>query len=198
MPRAVREQQMLDAAVAVFSRRGYHAAAMDEIAEQAGVSKPMLYFYLGSKEELFAACIRREADRLTEAIATAVSVESSADRQLWEGLRAFFVFVAEHRDSWVVLYQQARAQGESIAREVSRARRVIIDNVADLVRASGGGRVRGGEPEAVAHALVGAADALSEWALGYPDEPPERSARRVMDLMWVGLERRAQGERYEP
>src|SRR5213078_1749466 len=86
LPRAVREQQMLDAAVAVFSRRGFHAASMDEIAEAAGVSKPMLYFYLGSKEELFGACIRREADRLTTAVAGAVSIESAPDRQLWEGL----------------------------------------------------------------------------------------------------------------
>lgn len=190
---------MLDAAVTVFSRRGFHAAAMDEIAEAAGVSKPMLYFYLGSKEELFAACIRREADRLVAAIGGAVTAEETPERQLWEGLKAFFAYVAEHRDSWVVLYHQARAQGESIAREVARARRGIIDAVADLVRASGNGRVRGGEPEAIAHALVGAADALSEWALSYPDEAPERSARRAMDLIWIGLERRGTtGAHYAP
>ncbi|MFD6734770.1 TetR/AcrR family transcriptional regulator, partial [Micromonospora aurantiaca] len=52
LPRAVREQQMLDAAVKVFSRRGFHAASMDEIADDAGISKPMVYAYLGTKEEL--------------------------------------------------------------------------------------------------------------------------------------------------
>jgi AcrR family transcriptional regulator len=50
LPRAVREQQMLDAAVKVFSRRGFHAASMDEIAEDADISKPMVYAYLGTKE----------------------------------------------------------------------------------------------------------------------------------------------------
>lgn len=61
MPRAVREQQMLDAAVSVFGRRGYMAASMDEIAELAGVSKPLVYLYLNSKDDLFSACVDREA-----------------------------------------------------------------------------------------------------------------------------------------
>lgn len=61
MPREVRERQMMDAAVATFGQRGYRAASMDQIAELAGVSKPLVYLYLNSKEELFTACIRREA-----------------------------------------------------------------------------------------------------------------------------------------
>ncbi len=88
MPRAVREQQMLDAAVRIFGRRGYMAASMDEIAELAGVSKPLVYLYLNSKEDLFSACIRREAIALTEAVRAGVRPELPADRQLWEGLRA--------------------------------------------------------------------------------------------------------------
>ena len=61
LPRAVRERQILDAAVEVFSKHGYHLAAMDEISDVAGVSKPMIYSYLGAKEDLFVKCIRREA-----------------------------------------------------------------------------------------------------------------------------------------
>lgn len=192
---------MMDAAIRVYSRRGYHAASMDEIAETAQVSKPMLYFYLGSKEDLFAACIRREASRLVETIAGAVNADDAADRQLWQGLSAFFRYVADHRDSWGVLYQQARTQGELIAAEVACARRDIIDFVATLIRNAGDGGVRGNEPVAIAHAVVGAADALSEWAqsdsVGEP-ESPERTARRTMDLVWIGLERRAEGDRYQP
>lgn len=59
---------MLDAAVKVFSRRGFHAASMDEIADDAGISKPMVYAYLGTKEELFIACLHRESTRMMEAI----------------------------------------------------------------------------------------------------------------------------------
>lgn len=73
MPRAVRERQMLDAAVRVFGERGYRAASMDDIAELAGVSKPLVYLYLNSKEELFSACIQRESAALIAAVRAGVS-----------------------------------------------------------------------------------------------------------------------------
>jgi AcrR family transcriptional regulator len=82
LPREVRERQILDAAVLVFSEQGYHSASMDEISDVAGVSKPMIYAYLGSKEDLFAACIHREANRLLEAIASGVRTELRPDMQL--------------------------------------------------------------------------------------------------------------------
>src|SRR5262245_25884515 len=101
---------MLDAAVAVFSRRGYHAAAMDEIAEVAGISKPMVYAYLGTKEDLFIACLHREATRLAQAVVDVVGPSGPPDEQLWRGLRGFFRFVTAHREGWTVLYRQARGQ----------------------------------------------------------------------------------------
>lgn len=124
LPRAVREQQMLDAAAKVFSRRGYHAASMDEIAEDAGISKPMVYAYLGSKEQLFIACLQREGTRLMEAIVEAAGAdwyepnpalersdpEPGLEKRLWRGLRAFFGFVGAHRDGWAVLHRQARGE----------------------------------------------------------------------------------------
>ncbi|WP_037577036.1 TetR/AcrR family transcriptional regulator [Phaeacidiphilus oryzae] len=218
LPRAVREQQMLDAAVRVFSRSGYHAASMDEIAEQCEVSKPLLYLYLGSKEELFGACLRREADRLIEALADAVDPELEPGEQLFRGLVAFFAFVAEHRESWIVLYQQARSQGGPIVAEVVEVRRMVTAAVAGLVRASApvagaegeagpvlpeqrAAEQRGaegrGEAVAIAHALVGGADALADWVLASSGaEPPETTARRLMNVFWIGLERRMAGERY--
>src|SRR2546423_898619 len=132
LPRAVREQQMLDAAVAVFSRHGFHAASMDEIAEGAGVSKPMGYAYLGAKEDLFIACLHREATRLMEAIAAVVGEEATPDQQLWQGLRAFFRFVGKHRDGWSVLYRQARGQ-EPFAGEVAAMRGRMVEVVTSML-----------------------------------------------------------------
>ncbi|MFC9324536.1 TetR/AcrR family transcriptional regulator [Kitasatospora sp. NPDC057015] len=207
LPRKVREQQMLDAAVQVFSRNGFHAASMDEVAEHAQVSKPLLYLYLGSKEEIFSACIAREADRLVNLIGSAAhpGADDPAER-LWRGLTAFFTYVADHRASWVVLYQQARSQGDSFATQVARSRTEIIDTVGELVRQSMPAPARGDdggdyvalrrESAAVAHALVGAADALAEWALTVPGEQPQATARRLMNTLWIGLERRAKGEGY--
>ncbi len=210
VPRAQREQQMLDAAVKVFSRSGYHAASMDEIAEECEVSKPMLYLYLGSKEELFAACIRREADRLIARFAEAADPSMDPGEQLFRGLTAFFAFVAEHRDSWIVLYQQARAQGEPVVAEVAAARAEVSSAVTALLRRavreaarddvpgprSGDGRPDRGEAAAMAAIITGAADALAGWVLDASPEPPEESARRLMSVIWIGLEPRLRGARY--
>jgi AcrR family transcriptional regulator len=68
LPRAVREQQMLDAAVQMFSINGYHDTSMDAIAAKAEISKPMLYLYYGSKEELFGACLDREMTRFVDGV----------------------------------------------------------------------------------------------------------------------------------
>jgi len=126
MPRAMREQQMLDAAVRTFGQRGYRAASMDEIAELAGVSKPLVYLYLNSKEDLFTACIRREAQALTAAVRAGVRPELPADRQLWEGLQAFFTHTAGHPDGWSVLRTERTGPTRSGACELKMAARRVI------------------------------------------------------------------------
>ncbi len=195
---------MLDAAVQVFSRRGYHAASMDEIAERAGISKPLVYLYLGSKAELFTACIRREAGRLREAITSVAEEGLTPEEQLWRGANAFFGFVAQHRDGWSVLYRQARGQGEPFASEVAQMRRMIVETVAALIaRAMAAADPRepaAGEDEvlALANALVGAGESLTEWLLDHPEEPPEVTSARLMNLAWMGLSNTLRGNVWRP
>jgi AcrR family transcriptional regulator len=186
VPRAVREQQMLDAAVWVFSRLGYHAAAVDEIAEVAGISKPMVYAYIGTKEELFTACLIREGTRLLEAVAAVAEVDLPPDQQLRLALRAFFGFVAGHRDGWSVLYRQARSQ-EPFASEIARMRAQWIEIVAGLVRRAA--------PDAdgvtpAAYAIVGAAESLADWIVEHGRGDPDVIAARLCTLIWSGMDSR--------
>jgi AcrR family transcriptional regulator len=202
LPRAVREQQMLDAAVRVFSARGFHAASMDEIAEQAGISKPMVYAYLGAKEELFIACLRREATRLIEAVIAAVGAAGAGapDEQLWQGLRAFFGFVGAHRDGWKVLYRQARGQQPFVG-EVADLRARMADAVAVLLgRAlvAVGRRASDSELEVLAYALVGASESLADWLADRPAEDPERAATRMMNIVWLGADQLLHGTTWHP
>ncbi|MFD4599137.1 TetR/AcrR family transcriptional regulator [Streptomyces sp. NPDC058464] len=192
MPRAVREQQMLDAAVRTFGQRGYMAASMDEIAELAGVSKPLVYLYLNSKEDLFAACIRREAGALTEAVRTGVDRELPADRQLWDGLRAFFTYTAEHPDGWSVLHIQARTHGERFASEVAAMREEIVAFVTQLIVTAARAAHRDpdlgeGEVAGLAEALVGAAESLAAWANATPGVTARQAAATLMNFAWAGL-----------
>lgn len=196
LPRAVREEQILDAAVWVFSRSGFHDASVEEIAEAAHISKPMVYAYLGTKEELFIACIHREGVRLIEALATEAVVDLAPDVALWRGLRAFFTFVDTHRDGWTVLYRQARAQ-EPFAGVIAelRARMVeIVNGVLARWGTSAGLQVREDDVATMAHALVGAAEALAEWVVTHPGEDPDVTATRMMNAVWMGTAALLRGE----
>ncbi len=194
MPRAVRERQMLDAAVRIFGQRGYRAASMDEIAELAGVSKPLVYLYLNSKEELFSACIRREATALVAAVRDGVGAAegASVDRQLWDGLRAFFTHTAEHPDGWAVLHSQARTQGEPFAALVTAMREEMLAYVTSLIAAAA--REAHGDPApserqvaGLAQALVGAAESLADWANRDDSVSAKEAATTLMNFAWAGL-----------
>jgi AcrR family transcriptional regulator len=200
LPRAIREQQMLDAAVRVFSRRGFHAASMDEIAEDAGISKPMVYAYLGSKEELFIACLHREGTRLMEAIAAAVGPDLPPDEQLWRGLRAFFDFVGAHRDGWAVLYRQARGE-QPFAGQLAEMRARIVEVVAGMLGralAAEHHEVRETELQVMAYALVGATESLADWLADHPEADPEGTATRMMNVAWLGADQLLHGETWRP
>ncbi|MBB4687353.1 TetR/AcrR family transcriptional regulator [Amycolatopsis jiangsuensis] len=202
LPRAVRERQILDAAVQVFSRHGYHAASMDEISEVAGVSKPMIYTYLGSKEDLFGKCIQREATRLLEAIQSGVQPDLPPDMQLWHGLRSFYRFVAEYRESWTVLHRQALTVGGAFAAEISAMRTRAIELVAALVVSAGTRKGLGEQAEfsgaGLSAALVGAAESLADWALDRPEISDGVLASWLMNLIWLGFSDLVEGEVWKP
>ncbi|MGW1542437.1 TetR family transcriptional regulator [Streptomyces sp. NPDC002309] len=203
MPRAVREQQMLDAAVQIFGQRGYIAASMDDIAELAGVSKPLVYLYLNSKDDLFTACIRREAQALFEAVQAGVRPDTPADRRLWDGLLAFFTHTARHPDGWSVLHLQARTHGEAFAAEVTAMRADIVTFVTRLIaEAARDARQDPGLPEpefaGLAQALVGAAESLAEWANATPHVTAHQAARTLMNFAWSGLGDLLEGRHWSP
>jgi AcrR family transcriptional regulator len=199
LPREVRERQILDAAVRVFSERGYHNASMDEVSDVAEVSKPMIYAYLGSKEDLFAACIHRESQRLLAAVAAGVRTELPPDTQLWHGLAAFFEYVGEHRESWRVLHRQSISQGGPFSDELLAMRRQAISLVDTLlVRVATKKGLADNATESLAAALVGAAESLADWWLDNPDVPSRVVASRLMNLVWMGFGNLVEDETWHP
>jgi AcrR family transcriptional regulator len=202
LPREVRERQILDAAVTVFSRHGYHAASMDEVSEVAGISKPMIYAYLGSKEDLFSACLQREANELLEAIVAGIEPGQPPDIQLWHGLRSFFGYVGEHKESWRVLHRQAVAQGGPFAKELGSMRERAITLVSAVLVRSGSdegvGKAASESGASLAAALVGAGESLADWWLDNPEESAGMIASRLMNLVWLGLSDLVQGHVWTP
>lgn len=197
---------MLDAAVAEFARHGYRTASMDDIAEAAGVSKPLVYQYLNSKEDTFTACIEREAAALGAAVSAGTRETAVApDRQLWNGLCAFFAHTAAHPDSWTVLYQQARGEGEPFSGQVARMRAEIVELVTALIgrAAQDAGcdeELVDREVSGLAHALVGSAESLADWANTRTADRPsaKETAATLMNFCWAGLEGLLKGSRWKP
>ena len=174
IPRVEREQTMLDAAGAAFAAHGFHAASMDEIAAAAGISKPMLYNYFGSKQGLYLAFVERDGRDLLQSMRLAASPNSSAGDRLRAGILAFLTYVDQHRSGWAVLYSEAAAQGGSLAAEVAGLRERIAGMLSSLF-----------DSEAFAHAFVGAGESLANWCLEHPEEPKQRIAQLLMDIAAV-------------
>jgi AcrR family transcriptional regulator len=177
MPRERREQLILDVAGHVFARAGYEAAPMDEIAERAGVSKPMLYTYFGSKEGLYLAYIERAGGQLLERLLRAAPVGDQSAAGLRSRITEFLAFVEEHADGWRVLYREM-ASTRPIAERVAQLRARIVEAIRRLIETAPGTRhvYPGSAADAVAHAIVGAGESFANWWLDHPELPRETVA----------------------
>ena len=185
LPRAVREQQMLDAAVQMFSVNGFHETSMDVIAAEAKISKPMLYLYYGSKEELFGACLTRELSRFVEAVREDVDLEQSPHDLLRSTILSVLQYIDANRASWIVLYTQATSS-QAFAHTAREARGNIIDLVARLLEAG----TRHPEPDSdfylMAVALVGAGEAVAT-RVSTGDADVDDASRLLINFFWSGL-----------
>ncbi len=204
VPRAEREGEMLRAAAEVFGERGYHGASMDEIASRAGITKPMLYSYFGSKDGLFGACGDAAAELLAARVREAAdSRELPPDERLWRGLVSVFTFIGEHKDLWFAFNApEGSAASADAAAVATRGRAKISELLEELLVAGAIGE--GVAPEVaaqvapLAHALTASVLAVAEWWQRNPEEPAELQALRVMNFAWVGFGRLLGGEMWLP
>ena len=177
MPRERREQLILDVAGQVFARAGYEAAPMDEIADRAGVSKPLLYTYFGSKEGLYLAYIERAGGELIDRLVNAQAPDRSPASMLRARITEFLSFVEEHDDGWRVLFRELGSTRpfaervaelrERIARAIRRMLQQGVGSCSDHPQEAA---------DAIAHALVGAGESLANWWLDHPEIPRDQVA----------------------
>jgi AcrR family transcriptional regulator len=185
LPRAVREQQMLDAAVQMFSVNGYHETSMDAIAAEAQISKPMLYLYYGSKEDLFGACLDRELGRFVDAVRDDINFDQSPKDLLRNAIGSFMRYIDANRASWIVMYTQA-ISSQAFAHTVREGREQIIELVAELMRAGSRTPRSDAEYQMMAVALVGGGEAMAN-RLSTGDIGVDEAAELMIDLFWHGL-----------
>jgi AcrR family transcriptional regulator len=202
VPRAVREPQMLEVAGRIFASRGFHEASMDEIAQAAGISKPMLYNYFGSKEGLYFAYVdlsyREIIAAIDEAVAEAAAAGRRPDQQLRVGARAYYRYVGEHRDALRVLFREVGDPGGELVQQRRRLSRRVAVAVDAILQESAPAAAPHLSTEALAEAFLGAARSLADWWLDRSQVSADDIADQLMDVILVGLRGLAAGSAVEP
>lgn len=171
-------------ALEVFASRGFHTTSMDDVAEAAGVTKPVLYQHFRSKRALYLELLDEVGSQLRDAI-TKASVEASGPRQQVEaGCAAYFRFVADHRNAFRLLFGGGAKRDEEFADAVRRVEEGIAETVAAFIEAD----IDDEHRRILGHAVVGMAEGTSRyWLVNGHEFDPDVLARRVAALAWAGL-----------
>ena len=186
LPRAEREQQVLETARELFAARGYADVTMDEVAAAVGVTKPLLYNYFGNKEQLFLACMKPAADALVENVVSAVQNARNAREALRSGIHAFFAFLDTDGEAWRMLHDETLPGGGEIAARVTEYRA----RMESLVTAALQERTESRAVEPLSVAIFGAAEALGRWWLRTGAMSAERTAELLIRTIEPGLRNR--------
>jgi AcrR family transcriptional regulator len=168
---------MLCAAGEAFARHGFHGASMDSIAADAGISKPMLYNYFGSKERLYAAYLEQSGTAMLQAVRSAAPLGAPGPERLSRGILAFLAYVEAHRAGWSVLFAESVSQTGPVADGVAAVRERLAAMLATTLTTP-----HADLRDAHAHALVGAGESLANWWIKHPDTPPEHVAELLVRL----------------
>ncbi|QUR66670.1 TetR/AcrR family transcriptional regulator [Mycobacterium spongiae] len=138
LPRDERRGQLLVVASDVFVDRGYHAAGMDEIADRAGVSKPVLYQHFSSKLELYLAVLRRHVNNLVAGVQQALSTTTDNQQRLRVAVQAFFDFIEHDGQGYRLIFENDIVTEPEVAAQVRVATESCIDAVFALISADSG------------------------------------------------------------
>jgi len=188
MPRSARRQQLLTAAQEVFVANGYHGAAMDDIAERAGVSKPVLYQHFPGKRELYLALLDTQTETLASAVADALATTDDNQQRIHAVLNAYFAFVDrdDHDGAFRLIFESDLVNDPDVRQRVELVSRRTMISVADTVAADTG--LSRAEAELLATALTGSAQVVARWWLETDRPVPrERAIRLLESLLWRGI-----------
>ncbi|HZJ26984.1 MAG TPA: TetR/AcrR family transcriptional regulator [Acidimicrobiia bacterium] len=184
LPAEQRRSQLFDVACEVFAAAGFHATSMDEIAEAAGVTKPVLYQHFPSKRALYRELLADVASRLVASVRGATGDAESGRARVQEGFAAYFSFVTANRAAFRLLFGASVRNDDEFADIAERA----IDQVASL---TAGLIDIDAEPEhrlVLAHAVVGMAEATSRRLPRSGGElDPDVLAGWLAEMAWFGL-----------
>lgn len=187
LPAAERREQLLGVALESFAAHGYHGTSMNDVAEAAGVTKPVLYQHFDSKKALYTELVNELGAGLEKQILDAVSDAAGPRQQVEAGFQAYFRWATTQADAFRVLFAERNRTDRELAAAVAKVESMIADTVASLIRVEG---LTEAERDVLAYGVVGLAEATSRrWLvedLGSGTDADE-FAETVAELAWSGL-----------
>ena len=181
-----RRSNIMMAGLEIFSEKGFHAASMDDIAECAGVSKPILYQHFASKQDLYLGVLDERVEVIVAQVTNAIEASSGNKARLAAAITCYFQLVDDADHGYRLIFESdfttnhdVRARVEDVVSQVSR----VVGT--EVMRQTG---MSMGEANILAGGLCGMAQAASwRWLrLGRPI-PMDQAIAQTLDLAWNGL-----------
>lgn len=189
MPAAARRSQLLEVALGRFAAGGYHETSMEEIADAAGVTKPVLYQHFQSKQELFLELLEQEGRDLLRDVESRAAAETLPYQRVLAGFRAYFDFVCKRTSAFQIIFGSGARLSDEFTDSVRRLEEGIAAVIARFIDAD----IDEEHRDLLGHAIVGLGEVAGRrWLAQHGDadlEPAEadRLATRLADLVWAGL-----------
>jgi len=187
LPAAERRRQLLDVALHSFAQRGFHDTSMNDVAEAAGVTKPVLYQHFASKKALYRELVDDLGAGLEGAIVAAVAEADGPRKQVEAGFRAYFRWATSQGAAFKVLFADRNRVDSELAAAVAKVESMMADRVASLIVVEG---LSDDERHVLAFGVVGLAESTSRHWLGLglgPGLDADAFADIVAQLAWSGL-----------
>lgn len=177
-----RRTQLIEVGRQVFAEKGYDATSVEEIADRAKVSKPIVYDHFGGKEGLYAVIVDREMDHVTESISAAIA-EGEPRQRLEAATMAFLTYVKDRPDGFAVLSRDSPTAAGMANLLAEVGQRVTDIFAAEFKR---GGFNTKAAP-IYAQSLIGMVTFVGGWWRDHPKMSIEEVASHVVALSWMGL-----------
>ncbi|NYE95039.1 AcrR family transcriptional regulator [Psychromicrobium silvestre] len=186
LPRDERRTQLLAAATEVFVANGYHAAAMDEIAEAASVSKPVLYQHFPSKRELYIALLDLQLVELTERMLAALASTDDNRERVQATISAYFEFISKEDQAHRLIFENDLVNDPEVAAKIEAFNATYANAIAGTITRNT--TLSEGESTLLGRALAGMSQVSARYWLESGGEIEREVAEEVIyRLAWRGI-----------
>ncbi len=186
LPRSARRKQLLAAAQQIFVAHGYHAAAMDDIAERAGVSKPVLYQHFPGKLELYLALLDTHCDAIIAKVRGSLLATPDNKERVKGAVRAYFDFMDHESEAFRLVFESDLRNDPQVRQRVERVEQGCIEALTETIISDTG--LPPDQAQLLASGLAGTSSGAAQYWLANGRRTPKAEAESlVAALIWRGI-----------